>query len=500
MKPRERMATVASWNKLNKKGETVATLPPKCVVETILARGEWPFRPLDRIVETPTLRPDGTVLDTPGYDAETGILYEPVREYPPVPVAPTVADAQAALELLIDILYDFPFVDACDRSAAIAAMFTAAARTAINGPTPIFAYRAPTPGTGKGRCDEASVISMTGRNPTLVVPVDRDDEWRKRLFAVGLGGFGAVLIDNVKGTFGSPSLSAAATTCEITDRVLGISKMMTVPFRPVVTLTGNNVSFVDDMARRVIPIDLDARVERPDERTGFRHPDLIEYVKDKHPQLIVAALTILRAYHVAERPKHGNPKMGSFEAWDDLIRGCVIWLGLADPLEGRARIRAESDMDIATIAEVLHAWHSKYGSSAHAITEAISDAKQDSIQASGNAKVMIQDSPLMAALRLVDPTGRDPRPNIVGYRFRAWRGRIVDGRRLEIAGRPQGVAEWRVASVVTPSTASTRGDGGHGCDVSSPDNFQNKSEIENKSGTGGKHPNDPNHRNGGGDE
>src|SRR5262249_54439471 len=144
-----------------------------------------------------------------------------------------------------------------------------------------------------------------------------------------------------------PSLSAAMTTCEITDRVLGASRMMTVPLRPTWILTGNNVSFTDDMGRRVIPIDLDACVERPEDRDGFKYSNLIEHVTSTHPSLLAAALTILRAYHVAGRPSHGKTKMGSFEAWDDFIRGAVIWLqhpDLADPLLGRARVRAESDI------------------------------------------------------------------------------------------------------------------------------------------------------------
>ena len=502
---RERMAQVAHWRKHNKNGDPIATLPPNWAVDTLLARGDWAFAPLERVVEAPTTRPDGTVLDVAGYDPATGILFEPARMYPAVPSDPTDAEVAAAINALLDILYDFPFVAASDRSAAIATMLTIAGRPAIPGPTPIFAYRAPAPGTGKGRCDEACMIGMTGRSPTLVMPVEDDAEWRKRLFAIGVGGFGTVLIDNVKGTFGSPSLSAAATTCEITDRVLGLSKMMTVPFRPVVTLTGNNVSFVDDMARRVVPIDLDANVERPEDRSGFRYPDLIEHVKLEHPKLLVAALTILRAFHVAGRPSHGMPKMGSFEAWDDLVRGAIVWLKhpeLADPLGGRARIRAESDMDVATIAEVLHAWYTTFGSTPQSITDAIAKAKQDSMLTSGNSKVVVQDSPLMTALRLADPNSRDPRPNVVGYKFRSWRGRIVDGQRLEIASRPQGVAEWRVAPVAppkAPGAGSAGGDGGDGGDVSSLGQIQEGSQIENGSVEAGNHPHDGNdaHRDGG---
>ncbi len=44
-----------------------------------------------------------------------------------------------------------------------------------------------------------------------------------------------------------------------------------------------------------------------------------------------AALTILRAYHVAGRPDQKLPSWGSFTVWSELIRGALVWTGLADP-------------------------------------------------------------------------------------------------------------------------------------------------------------------------
>ena len=45
--------------------------------------------------------------------------------------------------------------------------------------------------------------------------------------------------------------------------------------------------------------------------------------------IVAAILTILRAYHVAGRPKHTHPPMGSFEGWDALIRGAHNMLQIA---------------------------------------------------------------------------------------------------------------------------------------------------------------------------
>ena len=54
------------------------TVDAGLTADQILARMEWPFRYLEAVTEAPTIRPDGTILDVPGWDAETGILFEPI--------------------------------------------------------------------------------------------------------------------------------------------------------------------------------------------------------------------------------------------------------------------------------------------------------------------------------------------------------------------------------------------------------------------------------------
>jgi hypothetical protein len=81
----------------------------------------------------------------------------------------------------------------------------------------------------------------------------------------------------------------------------------------------------------VVPIDLDPKVEHPEDRK-FKRADLIGYVQENRPRLVAAALTVLRAFVVAGWPAHGQPPKGSFEAWDQLVRSAIIWAGGADPL------------------------------------------------------------------------------------------------------------------------------------------------------------------------
>jgi len=90
--------------------------------------------------------------------------------------------------------------------------------------------------------------------------------------------------------------------------------------------TGNNLVVIGDMTRRTLVCSLDAGVERPENRT-FKAPDPIDVVRGDRAKYVVAALTVLRAYHVAGRPEQGTIPLGSFEVWSRRVRDALIWLG-----------------------------------------------------------------------------------------------------------------------------------------------------------------------------
>lgn len=92
------------------------------IPNALTARPSWPFPVLEGVIHSPTLRPDGSILDTPGYDADTGLFYDPGRTvFPSIPDAPDMFEAQVALATLKEALCDFPFPYEHDRSAALAA-------------------------------------------------------------------------------------------------------------------------------------------------------------------------------------------------------------------------------------------------------------------------------------------------------------------------------------------------------------------------------------------
>jgi hypothetical protein len=101
---------------------------------------------------------------------------------------------------------------------------------------------------------------------------------------------------------------------------------------------------------------LDARVERPDTREfDF---DCHEEAIANRASLVVAGLTVLRAYVVAGRPVKLTP-MGSFGDYE-WIRSALVWLGCADRADTRTAI-LDSDPRRDELTTVMDAWERVIG-------------------------------------------------------------------------------------------------------------------------------------------
>lgn len=428
----------ARWVKRDgrRKKAEVETRPDRAVVTTYAERSSWRLPPLTGIITGPTLRPDGSILARPGYDADTG-LFLAADACPEIPSTPTRDDALRALGELLEVYRDFPFIADCDRAATIAAIFTVVGRTAIAGSVPAFPVTATAPGTGKTLLVDTVSVIGTGAPASKIPQSGSDEETRKLMLAIALAGDQVVLWDNLHLPFGGASIDLAITAGTVKDRVLGLSEVRAAPWTAIIFATGQNLSYKGDVTRRVIPIRLDAQNEHPERRTGFARPDLLAWVTRERPRLLVAALVILRAYVHAGRPGAAAlPELGSFEEWSSLVRSALVWLGQADPARCQDAIESADDEDRQTLARLLTAWRDQFGSAARTLSEALA------VENAG---------PLHDALLALDARwdGRAP-PNVkrIGRALRHYSRRVVGERRLVRAGdTPNGVALWKVEVV-----------------------------------------------------
>ena len=438
-----RAATWWRFNKRCKKGEDPweRTLPAGWVAPTIADRGQWRIPPIMGIIAAPTLRPDGTLLDKPGYDYSTGLLYLPGGiNFPSIPSEPTKEDASRALDLLSECLDDFPFTEPSDKSAALCAILSLVCRATISGPVPIFAIRATAAGTGKTLLADAIAIIGTGRPAPKFAQAQTPEEEKKRLLAVAMEGDPCFLIDNVDRTLGTGALDSAVTAGTIKDRVLGKTGNAEAPFRAVVMATGNNLQVKGDTGRRMVPIDMDARCERPELRGGWDHPDLLRWVTRKRPELVAAALTICRAHAVAGWPECDLVPIGTFEAFSRVARAPIVWAGLHDPCAGRERIRNESDSDLDTLRALLIAWRDHYEVTPVLLRDLAEEISGDVF---GDHAKALRDSVNEA----ISEYRRGTVAGKLGYYLRKYKGRVVDGMRLETGDKEGGGVPWKVTVV-----------------------------------------------------
>jgi hypothetical protein len=352
----EQLSLAASWSKPGT--EHPARIdPPARVASTYLARvGSWRVPFLIGITQAPMLRSDGSILQTPGYDAVSRMFYDPGSVvFPPIEDAPTREDAEHALAQLEHPFRAFSFADDESGSVALAAVLTALVRPSIRA-APMFAIDAPTAGTGKSLLAETISIIATGHAPAMMSQGASAEEDQKRFASVLIAGDPVIVLDNCERPIGGDLLCSMLTQESVRTRILGKSEMISLPTTAVVIATGNNLILAGDVSRRALICRLDARTERPDQLQYDFDPR--DEARRERPILVAAALTILRAYIAAGHP-NTMPKIGSFEEWN-IVRESLVWLGKADPAMTRERL-IESDPKKAEIATILMLWWSIFG-------------------------------------------------------------------------------------------------------------------------------------------
>lgn len=306
--------------------------------------GERGLHELHGIISAPTLRPDGSLLATPGFDTGTGLLLLE-GSYPAVSLSPSRAALAAAWETLWHPFREFPYVTPDDRAVTVAAILTAIVRRTLPL-APAFSFDAPVAGSGKTIL-ATCIAAITGGDLNSIPKCKEEDELRKRLIATLLEGHNHMLLDNIKGMFRSSALEAFMTGRRYSDRILGISKMANLPTNVLVLISGNNFVPASDLSRRVLTCRIDPRVE-----DAFRRSfelDAVEYCVEHRQKLIAAGLTLLLGFQAAGAPRaDGTTALGSFEAWDKMVRQAVLWMsrtGIAELGDPIACINVAKDMD-----------------------------------------------------------------------------------------------------------------------------------------------------------
>jgi putative DNA primase/helicase len=280
----------------------------------------------------------------------------------------------------------------------------------------------------------ASILA-TGHEAGVTAPGETREEAEKRLSTPLMRGDQIIALDNCEGPLEGVVFNQALTQQYVNLRILGQSKGIRVRCTALIVATGNNLIIKGDLIRRSVVCRLDPKVERPELRQFNYNPTAD--AKTNRGELVAAALTILRAYHVAGRPDR-PPRLQSFEQWSDTVRAALMWLDAGDPVGTMDRLR-KADPELGSLTAVLHAWRAAFGVKPTTAREAITAADDR--------------SDLHEALMAI--AGRSGRidSRVLGNWLAHRADRVVNISdnllsnfvAMEAAGQKQGVALWRVA-------------------------------------------------------
>lgn len=453
----ERVATFQKYS--NQADDYITCNCPDYVADAYLDRdGTWKLDYLFGVTQIPILHRDGSLFDTAGYDRGTGLLYNPAGTvYPDMPAEVTRDMAQVALESLLVPLRDFPFSNEAARSVALSVMITAVIRKTIPC-APLHVFTSTVAGSGKSKLADMASVMATGERASPVnmgsVHRDIDSELNKRLTGLILADDAIIAIDNIEGALTSDMLCTLLTQHRTSLRALGSSKMFNVPVNGLFIAGGNNMEIMGDLTRRSIRAMIDPGVERPELRVFDFDP--VRYVLDNRPALVVAALTIIRAYIQAGAPMSGKAP-GSYEEWSYMVREPLMWLGQADPWattdEGR-----ETDPLLQQLTVMLDEWEAVFGGAPVTI-RAVCDTcqeleKMDVQNERGDlVRLDIKGKFMHRLLRdaVTNITGdHDPQP-ITATRLSWWlrkrAGRVVGGRKFQEI-KDGKYSKWRITGDV----------------------------------------------------
>jgi len=406
------------------------TLPPTHVCTDVLATPDPDLPVIVRLIDCPVFAPDGTLQTEPGYHA-AGRVYlaiAPGLTVPSVPDNPTPADITRARALIVDdLLGDFPFAGPAELANAIALGLEQFARAMIDGPLPLHSFEAPTPGSGKGLLADALLRPSCGRTVGAISQARDDDEWRKRILAALAQGYPAIQIDNANKPIESGALSMALTIPVFTDRVLGSTRMLSVPVRCSWVVTANNPTYSTEMARRTVRTRIDPKVDRPQDREGWRHPELLTWVDDNRGELVWAFCTLIRAWVVAGKPKFKGKALGSFERWSHVIGGIFETVGIPGFLENQSTFYDVADAETAVWRAFVTAWWDTHGDKEVGTADLFPLALQCDGLDLGNS-----------------PEGSKSQKIRFGKLLGAQRDRVIVGYRVTPGRKVQRLQQWRL--------------------------------------------------------
>lgn len=398
--------------------------PSPQILMSVLAPKKWPgLLPYRGMAGAPLLRPDGTLLQKPGYDEATGLYLASKVPLDRVPDQPTARQVDNAQRFFLDqFLRDFCWVGEPDRANYLAVLATPILRWYLRTLIPFVVFTATMPSSGKTILTSGPGMLYGQRVLTWPDGNDADNELRKVITSVLADPVGAVIFDNLaEGTvIKSPVLARLLTERNWADRLLGGNATANYANDRLWCATGNNLRLGGDMVSRTVLIELDPDMPHPEERgADFAIPNLDQWILAPANQRKVLwhLLILILDWINNGAPRDDTLTMRQFTPWARALGGFLNHHAIKGFLANTESTR-NIDEESSTWTAFLAKWHERHGTAWLTTHELHADADTPPGQLDEWDGLFIRDG-----------RGRLPAENSLGMRLGAqvnrWRGSYV---------------------------------------------------------------------------
>jgi hypothetical protein len=438
------LAGLAVWQRYDKRSEEwVVCDPPEKHARVLHDATVYPHLPvLNGIARQPYLRADGSLMLNAGYDGATGMFGAFNAQLFKVHATPTRLQAEQALGELTELLSEFAFKTEHDQAAALASILTAVVRPSLSL-APMIHVKAPSIASGKSYlCELLTAFATPQKGTPHSFPAD-DEECRKMLLAELLMAPAVIEFDNLTSDLIPHKALCTALTSEfISGRILGQSKTAEVGTRALFLSSGNNVDPVRDMTRRVITISLDPACETPAARDFTKQP--VADVRNNRGHYVSLVLTIVRAWHCAERPQSDCKAIANYGDWSGYCRQSLLWLGLPDPAKCIFEAMCD-DPSRELVGDFLKAWYTRFGKTSALVKDVINAALVRGINFNH-----ANDALLEAITDIAGERDGSINRKRLGWWIKRHAGQVVNGLRfVQDKSVSSNIAKWKVESVLS---------------------------------------------------
>ena len=282
---------------------------------------------------------------------------------------------------------------------------------------------------------------------------------------------------------GLVALAALLTSKVYSDRILGHSKIVSVPTNALVLFTGNNIRLKGDLPRRIPKCRIDPAMEAPHERAFPFDP--LELATTNRQKIVAAALTLIRAAQNAKQAGQstGAGRLASFEVWDEFVRQTVCWLAdlqtqgqmvighdasgltipaLTDPMEAISAAVADDPVTVQ-LGRLLTTWVAELGTGlgADVTVQHLAVPPTHSIPPVRNASSggsSLYD--ILCEVASPHPVNHSVCTRRLGKYLASAKGRVVGGYSLREGPKRQGSISWWVEQVAANASSAIASAGG----------------------------------------